>query len=163
MADLTIENAASSGADVEMSEAVPSTGGNGAPATATTATAGGDGGAAAAVGATDAPATAAVAATAAAKAAAATPNAAAAAAAQPPRPFNLKWLLSADKNRQHFSDELFNTTFSQENVEKVVQELKTLTTTKIANSYRLCEDDHTYSLQIVTHGWLRVPTHLTRM
>lgn len=87
----------------------------------------------------------------------------AAAAATPPRSFNFKWLLSAEKNRQHFADELFNTTFSQESVEKVVEELKTVTANKIANSHRLCEDDHIYSVQITAHGSLRIPTHLMRM
>lgn len=88
---------------------------------------------------------------------------AAAAVVVPNRPFNLKWLQAADKNRQHFADELFNTTFTQENIEKLVQELKTTTANKIASSHRLCEADHTYTVQIATHGWLRVPTHLTRM
>lgn len=102
-------------------------------------------------------------------AASATPSAAAAAAASattpatPPRPFNFKWLKAADRNRQHFADELFNTTFSQENVERVVQELKTVTANKIASSHRLCEDDHIYSVQITAHGSLRIPTHLMRM
>lgn len=97
--------------------------------------------------------------------ASAVPAAAATATATvvPPRPFNMKWLQQAEKNRQHFADELFNTVFTQENVEKVVQNLKTLTANKIANSYRLCEDDHTYSVQIATHGFVRTPTHLMRM
>lgn len=122
---------------------------------------------------TDAAAAATVAAAATATPASVTPAAAAvvvpvpvgtaAAAPVPNRPFNLRWLQAADKNRQHFADDLFNSVFTQESVEKVVQELKTITATKIANSYRLCEDDHTYSVQIASHGWLRVPTHLMRM
>lgn len=120
-------------------------------------------GAAAVAAAAAAPAVAVVPAADASAVPAAAATAAAVVAAQPPRPFNMKWLHQAEKNRQHFADELFNTVFTQENVEKVVQDLKTMTATKIANSYRLCEDDHTYSVQIVTHGFVRTPTHLMRM
>lgn len=165
MAEVTVENilAASAAEADEVMEDVQTTGVDGAQATgnaAVDATASVVvGGNSATVGSTGA-ATSAAASSATVKPAT-KPNAAA--AAQPPRPFNLKWLQSAEKNRQHFSDELFNTIFTQENVEKVVEELKTLTSNRIANSLRLCEDDHTYSLQITTHGFLRVPTHLMRM
>lgn len=77
--------------------------------------------------------------------------------------FNRKWLLSADKNRQPFADDLFNTTFSQETVEKVVNDLKELTDKKVSESRRLCEDDHTFSVQLTSFGWLQIPMHLTRM
>lgn len=77
--------------------------------------------------------------------------------------FNRAWLLKADKNRQPFADELFTTTFSQENVEKVITDLKELTNKKLSESRRLCEDDFTFSLQVNSFGWLQVPMHLTRM
>lgn len=77
--------------------------------------------------------------------------------------FNREWLLKADKNRQLFPDELFTTTFSQENVEKLITELKEITNKKVAESRRLCDDDHTFSLQLNSFGWVQSPMHLTRM
>lgn len=74
-----------------------------------------------------------------------------------------EWLVAVNKQKKPFAEELFSTTFSQENVEKVLSELKASTEAKVAASPRLIEEDFTYSVQLTSFARPRVPIHLTRM
>lgn len=78
--------------------------------------------------------------------------------------YTRQWLLAVDKQRKHFEDEMFETTLKQENVEKIVKDLRAAVTTKIkAQSLRLFEDDYPVSVQINTFARPHVPIHLLRV
>lgn len=77
--------------------------------------------------------------------------------------YTRKWLLSVDKQRKPFSDEDFEQTFSQESVLNKINELKTMTSTKVAASNRLVDEDYMYSVQITSQYRPHLPMHLLRM
>lgn len=77
--------------------------------------------------------------------------------------YNRKWLEENDKDKKPFSDELLASTFSKENLEKVVAAVKLATDTEVNESNRLLGDDYIYSVQITSHRAPHVPVHLSRM
>lgn len=77
--------------------------------------------------------------------------------------FSQRWLEDNDKERKPFSDELFNTIFSKENIEKLVGVVKNATQTEVNQSRRLLADDYIYSIQITSQRVPHVPVHLSRM
>lgn len=77
--------------------------------------------------------------------------------------FSQRWLEDNDKERKPFSDELFSTVFSTENIEKLVEVVKNTTETEVNQSRRLLPDDYIYSLQITSQRVPHVPVHLSRM
>ncbi len=77
--------------------------------------------------------------------------------------FSQRWLEDNDKERKPFSDELFTSVFSKENIEKLVSVVKNATETEVNQSRRLLPDDYIYSLQITSQRVPHVPVHLSRM
>ena len=77
--------------------------------------------------------------------------------------FTRKWLETVHKCRKPFDEELLTTTFSKENVGRLLNELKTATNAKIAETQRLVDDDFTYFLQITSQRTPFYPLHLTRL
>lgn len=77
--------------------------------------------------------------------------------------FTKKWLLMADKERTPFPENLFDTTFSRENIEKLVTACRTATEKEVNESQRLLPDDYMYSMHIISHRIPHLPVHLTRM
>lgn len=77
--------------------------------------------------------------------------------------YTRKWLDAADKNRQPFDEDLFSTILSVENVTKILSELKTETSNKIAENQRVIDDDFVYFLQVTSQRTPHIPLHLLRM
>lgn len=77
--------------------------------------------------------------------------------------YTKNWLLTVDSAKKPFADELFSTTFSKENLEKLINALKIATESEVSESPRLLKDDYLYSIQIVSHRVPHVPVHLSRM
>ncbi|KAJ6643507.1 Ribosomal L1 domain-containing protein [Pseudolycoriella hygida] len=77
--------------------------------------------------------------------------------------FSQRWLEDNDKERKPFADELFNTVFSKESIQKLVNVVKNATETEVNESRRLLPDDYIYSLQITSQRTPHVPVHLSRI
>lgn len=77
--------------------------------------------------------------------------------------YTRQWLVTANKQRKPFPDSEFETTFSTENVNKLLNELKVATEAKISASNRLIDEDYTYSVQVSSQQRPHVPVHLLRM
>lgn len=77
--------------------------------------------------------------------------------------YTRQWLVTANKQRTPFADSEFETTFSTENVNKLLNELKAATEAKISASNRLIDEDYTYSVQVTSQQRPHVPVHLLRM
>lgn len=77
--------------------------------------------------------------------------------------YTREWLITANKQRKPFPDSEFETSFSTENVTKLLNELKAATEAKISASNRLIDEDYTYSVQVTSQQRPHVPVHLLRM
>lgn len=77
--------------------------------------------------------------------------------------FSNKWMTQVYAEKPPFPEELFQTTFSQEKVETLVEALKLATEKEVQDSIRLLEEDYTYSVVITSHKVPHVPVHLSRM
>lgn len=79
------------------------------------------------------------------------------------KPFSNKWMSQVYAEKPQFPDELFETTFSKEKVETLVEALKLATDKEVSDSIRLLEEDYTYSVVVTSHKVPHVPVHLSRM
>lgn len=77
--------------------------------------------------------------------------------------FTKDWLTAADAAKTPFAEELFVTTFSPANLQKLINAAKTATENEVSESTRLLKDDYTYSLQITSHRSPNYSVHLSRM
>lgn len=79
------------------------------------------------------------------------------------KPFSNKWMSQVYAEKPQFPEELFETTFSKEKVETLVEALKLATEKEVSDSIRLLEEDYTYSVVVTSHKVPHVPVHLSRM
>lgn len=79
------------------------------------------------------------------------------------KPFSNKWMSQVYIEKPPFPDELFQTTFSKEKLETLVEALKLATDKEVQESIRLLEEDYTYSVVVTSHKVPHVPVHLSRM
>lgn len=77
--------------------------------------------------------------------------------------FSNKWMSQVYAEKPQFPEELFETTFSKEKVETLVEALKLATEKEVSDSIRLLEEDYTYSVVVTSHKVPHVPVHLSRM
>lgn len=79
------------------------------------------------------------------------------------KPFSNKWMAQVYAEKPQFPEELFQSTFSKEKVETLVEALKLATEKEVEDSIRLLEEDYTYSVVVTSHKVPHVPVHLSRM
>lgn len=77
--------------------------------------------------------------------------------------YTRKWLTAVNKNPKPFGEELFTTTFSTENVQKVISETKAGVDAKIESSLRYVDEDYYFMLQLTSFVRPHAPIHLLRM